>query len=96
VGNGAGQHPENDHVRGGNQQQTPNDGTLAQSGGGVLQLVQAGAAGDESIDGPAGKAEQPQFFAGRRIDGQPVGVVGIPLGCPHFLVIAVAPHSALT
>ena len=34
---------------------------------------------DEAVDRPAGQAEQPQLLGRRRIDGEPVGVVGVAL-----------------
>ena len=69
--------------------------TLAQTCGRVLKLVQAGASGDETVDRPAGEAEQPQLLARGRVHRQPVGVVGIPLRAAHLLGVAVAPDRAL-
>ena len=53
------------------------------------------AARDEAVDRPAGEAEQPQLLAGRRIDGEPVGVVGVALRAAHLVGVAVAPDRAL-
>ncbi len=90
------QQPEHDHIGRSHQQQAPEDGALAHAGGGVLQLVQAGAPGDETIDGPTGETEEPQLLAGRRIHRQPIGVVGVALGGTHFLGLAVVPDRALS
>ena len=95
VGGGARQQPEHHDVRGDDEEHAPDDRTLAQTRRCVLQLVQAGAPGDEAVDRPAGEAEQPQFLARGRIHRQPVGVVGIPLRAAHFLGVAVAPDRAL-
>ena len=57
--------------------------------------MQASASGDETVDRPAGEAEQPQLLAGGRVHRQPVGVVGVPLRAAHFLGVAVAPDRAL-
>ena len=70
-------------------------GTLAQTRGCVLKLVQARASGDEAVDRPAGEAEQPQLLARGRVHRQPVGVVGIALRAAHFFGVAVAPDRAL-
>ena len=51
--------------------------------------------GDEPVDRPAGQAEQPQLLARRRIDGEPVRVVGVALRAAHFVGVAVAPDGAL-
>ena len=53
------------------------------------------AAGDEAVDRPADQAEQPQLLAGRRIDGEPVGVVGVALRAANLVGVAVAPDPAL-
>ena len=95
MGDVARQEPEDDHVGRDHQEQAPNHRALAQAGRRVLQLVQAGAPGDEAIDGPGGEAEQAQFLARRRIDGQPVGVIGVPLSRAYFRILAVAPNAAL-
>ena len=73
------------------EQQAPDHRPLAQPGGLVLQLVQPPAAGGEAVDRPAGQAEQPQLLGRRRVDGQPVGVVGVALGRAHLVGVAVAP-----
>ena len=95
VGNVARQQPEDDHVGRDHQEQAPNHRALSHTGSGILQLVQSGAPGDKAINRPGGEAEQPQLLARRRIDGQPVGVVGIPLRSAHFRILAVAPNAAL-
>ena len=68
---------------------------ITQPGGGVLQLMQAGAAGDEAVDSPAGQAEEPQLLGGGRVHGQPVDVVGVPLRRPDLRGVAVLPDGAL-
>ncbi len=96
MGGSARQQPEHHHIGRGHQQQAPEDGALAHTGGGVLQLVQARAPGDETVDRPAGEAEEPQLLAGRRIHRQPVGVVGIALRGAHLLCLAVVPDGAVS
>ena len=71
------------------------DRPLAQPRRRVLQLVQPRAAGDEAVDRPADQTEQPQLLAGRRIDGEPIGVVGVALRAAHLVGVAVAPDGAL-
>ncbi len=83
------------HVGADDQEHAPDHGTLAQTRGGVLKFVQASAPGDETVDRPAGKAEQAQFLAGGRIHRQPVRIVGVPLRAAHLFGIAVAPDRAL-
>ena len=73
------------------QQQRP----LAQPRRLVLQLVQPRAPGDEPIDRPAGQAEQPQLLAGRRIDRQPIRIVGVALRAADLVGVAVVPDRAL-
>jgi hypothetical protein len=41
------------------------------------------------------RAEQAQLLARRWIDGEPVGVVGVPLRSADFGILAVAPDAAL-
>ena len=94
-GGGARQQPEHQDVRGDDEEHAPDDRTLAQSRGRVLKLVQARAPGDETVDRPAGEAEQPQLLARGRIHRQPVGVVGVALRAAHLLGVAVAPDRAL-
>ena len=92
---GKGQRPEDSHVGAGDQEHAPEDRTLAQTRGCILKFVQASAPGDETVERPAGKAEQTQFLAGRRIYRQPVRIVGVTLRAAHFFGIAVAPDRAL-
>jgi hypothetical protein len=54
------------------------------------------AASHEAIDRPAGQPEEPQLLCRRRIDGEPVGVVGVALRGAHLVGVAVAPDRALT
>ena len=68
---------------------------LAQPGRLVLELVQAGAAGDEAVDRPADQAEHAQLLGRRRVDREPVGVVGVALRGPHLVGVAVPPDGAL-
>ena len=73
----------------------PDQGPLPQPGGPVLELVQPPPVGGEALDRPVGQAEQPQLLGRRRVDGQPVGVVGVALGRPDLLGGPVAPDRAL-
>ena len=68
---------------------------LAQPGRLPLQLVEPGTPRGEPLDHPAGQAEQPQLLRRRRLDGEVVGVVGVPLRVAHLGGVAVAPHTAL-
>ena len=88
---GMGERPEHDDVGADHQQHAPQHRPLAQPRRLVLQLVQPRAAVDEAIDRPVGQSEQPQLLARRRIDGEPVGVIGVALGAAHFVGVAVAP-----
>ncbi len=90
-----GQRPEHGAVGQRHQQHAQGERALAQAGGPVLQLVEEPAAGDEALDGPADEAEQPELLGGRRIDRQPVGIVGVALGLAHLVGLAVLPHRAL-
>ena len=75
--------------------QTPRERPLSQARRLVLKLVEPCASRDEPLDRPADQPEQPQFLARRRIDGQPIRVVGIALGAAHLVGVAVAPDGAL-
>ena len=90
------QRPEHRHVGGNNEQQTPNHRLLAQPRRFVLECVQSSAAVDETVDGPTNDAEQAHFLGGRRVNGEPKGVVGVALRTPHLVRVAVAPDPALT
>ena len=68
---------------------------LAQPGRLVLQVVQPAAGGDESIGHPAGETEEAQLLRRGGVDGQPVGVLGVPLRFAHLVGVAVLPHAAL-
>ena len=92
---GARQQPEHDDVDGDDEQHAPDDGPLAQTRGGVLELVQARASDRKAIDRPAAEAEQTQLLARGRIHRQPVRVVRVALCAAHFFGIAVAPDRAL-
>ena len=48
---------------------------------------------DEALDHPVRQAEQPQLLGRRRIDRQPVGVVGVALRLAHLVGVAVAPDA---
>ena len=39
---------------------------------------------DEAVEHPVGEAEQPELLGGRRVDREPVGVLGVPLRRPHL------------
>ena len=41
------------------------------------------------------QAEQPQLLAGRRVDGEPVGIVGDALRAAHLVGVAIEPDRAL-
>lgn len=56
--------------------------------------MEASAPGDETVERPTGKAEQTQFLTCRRIDCQPVSILGVPLRAAHFIGIAIAPDRA--
>jgi len=60
-----------------------------------LQIVQARAAGPETLDRPCREAEQAQLLARRRVHGQAVGVLGVALRAAHLVRVAVAPDRAL-
>ena len=89
------ERPEDDDVRGDDEQQAQRDRPFAQARGVVLQLVQARASRDEAIDDPVGEAEQPELLAGRGVNGQAVGVVGVALRAADFVGVAIAPDAAL-
>ena len=74
-----GERPEHHDVRAEHDEQTPQHRLLAQARRLVLQRVQARPALDEAIDRPADEAEEAQLLGWRRIDGQPVGVLGVAL-----------------
>ena len=63
-------------------------------GGLVLQLVQPTAADDEAVKHPVRQAEDPQFLCGWRVDGEPVGVIGIALRLPDLVMRSF--HTALS
>jgi hypothetical protein len=56
---------------------------------------EAPAAGGEAVHRPARQAEQAQLLGRRRIDGQPVRVVGVALGVDDLLGLAVPPDGRL-
>ena len=89
------ERPEHDDVGADDEQQAPEHRLLAQPRRLVLQLVQPRAARDEAIDRPVGEAEQAQLLRRRRIDREPVRVVGVALRAAHLLGVAVAPDRAL-
>ena len=90
------ERPEDDDVGGDDEQQTPDERPLAEARRVVLELVQPRAPGHEPIDGPPHQPEEPQFLARRRIDGQPIGVVGIALCAAHLVRVAVPARRALS
>ena len=61
----------------------------------VLQLVQARPPADEALHHPVDQAEEAQLLGRGRIDGEPVGVLGVALRLAHLLGVAVAPDRAL-
>ena len=86
--------PEHDEVRGQHQQQAPEHGPLAQARRLPAEIEQTSSARAESLDRPRRESEQPQFLGGRRIDGEPISVVGVALRLAHLIGIAIAPHAA--
>ena len=50
---------------------------------------------NESVERPPGEPEEPQLLARRRIDGQPVGVVGVALRGANLGRVPILPHRAL-
>ena len=50
---------------------------------------------DEPVDRPPGQPEQPQLLGRLRVDGEPVRVVGVPLGRADLGGVAVLPDPAL-
>ena len=80
-----GERPEDDDVRGEDYQQTPRDRLLAQPRRFVLQGVQPRPPRDEAIEDPVGEPEEPQLLGRRRVDGEPVGVLGVALRGAHRL-----------
>ena len=95
VEGGVGHRPEHDAVGDQHQHEARRHRPLAQPGGLVLQAVQGGPPVDEPVDRPAGQAEQAQLLGGGRVDGQPVGVVGVALRAAHLVGVAIAPDGAL-
>src|SRR5262249_60356714 len=73
---GSPQRPEHNEVRGEDEEQAPDHRTLAQPRGLPAKLEEAAPARAEALDNPAGQPEQPQFFGGRRVDGEAVGIIG--------------------
>ena len=90
------ERPEHPDVGAGDQEHAPKERLLAKPGGLVLQPMEVGSPIDESVDDPGGEAEETKLLGGRGIDGEAVGIVGIALGAPHFVGIAIAPDGALT
>ena len=89
------EHPEHKPVGGHHDQQAGDDRPLPHPSGRVLQLMQAPPGGDEALQHPVGQAEDPDLFRGRRVHGQPVGVLGVALSLSHLFGIAVLPDPAL-
>src|SRR5580704_5823593 len=73
------QRPEHDQVGGEHNQQAPEDGLLAQTRRLPAEIVEATPARGEPIDRPRREAEQAQFFGGRRVDREPIRIVGMTL-----------------
>ena len=90
----AGERPEHDDVSCNHKQQAPQDRPLAQTRGGVLELVQPCSSGDEPGDGPVRQAEHTELLAGRWVDGQTIGIVGVALGAADLVGVPVPPHRA--
>src|SRR5437762_10644858 len=67
---GVRKRPKHDDVGADDEKQTPQHRPLAQSGGLVLQLVEARATGDEALYCPPDQTEQPELLARRRVVGQ--------------------------
>ena len=68
---------------------------LAQPGRLVLQVVEVAALAGEPVDDPVGQPEQADLLGRRRVDGQAVRVLGVPLGPLHLGRAAVLPDGAL-
>ncbi len=94
-GDVGGQRPEHDGVGGEDDGEARRHRALAQPRRRPAQVVQPPPVAPEPVDGPAGEAEQPQLLGRRRVHGQPVRVVGVPLGFAHRLGLAVLPDPAL-
>ena len=90
-----GKRPENRHVGAKHDEQAPDHGPFAEPGRFVLERMQTRAAIHKTVDGPPGQAEQAELLGWRRLNGEPVGVVGITLRAAHLLRVAVAPDAAL-
>ena len=87
--------PEDHEVRDDNDQHAPNHGLLPQPRGLVLELEEAGAAYEKTIEGPVGQAEKTHLLGGRRIDRQAVDVVRLSLSLANLVGVAVPPDTAL-
>ena len=74
-----GQRPEHPDVGENDEEQAPGDRTLAQAGRPPLELVELNPTSAEAVDDPVGEAEEAKFLGGRRVDGEPVRVLGVPL-----------------
>ena len=77
------------------KQQAPEHRALAQPRRLPEKIGEVMAARPEAFDDPVGQSKQPQLLGGRRIDREPVGIVGMALGVANFFGVAVAPDGAL-
>ena len=95
VSRGTAERPEHGEIGGDDDQQAPQNRPLAQASRLPEKVGEPAASGREAFDDPVGQSEQSQLLGGWRIDGQPVGVVGMPLRVAHFFGVAVAPDGTL-
>jgi hypothetical protein len=61
----------------------------------VLQTMERRTPRDEPLDRPSREAEQAQLLARRRIDREPVRVIGVALRRAHLGRVAIEPDTAL-
>ena len=92
----AGQRPEHNQVGGQHQQQAPQHRLLAQSRRFPSEIEQPPSPRGETLDRPCRESEQPQFLRGRRIDCQPISIIGVALRLANLICIAIAPDSAFS
>ena len=86
---------EDGHVREDHDDHAQRHRLLPQPGRPLLQLEQQPPSLDEPGHRPTGQPEQPQFLGRLRVNGEPVRVVGVPLGRADLGGVAVLPDSAL-
>ena len=96
VGGRVGQRPEHDHVGGAPRAPgwTSTDRSRSRVASYCSWCSRVRRAMKRSIVQPA-RPKRRSSLARRRVDGQPVGVVGVALGGPHLVGVAVLPDAAL-